>query len=979
MSILDDKINIFLKRHNHFIKPLSKILDNMKEKCKYINEESLERHNWGTNPNKLKYIETLNKNDINFETNLLDVLEKNETDKIDNSIIELLWGDIQLGKRIQACIIMWISIYILKRPVLYVFRNLQIDQTQLQNDIIGTTKDSFNTQFIENFFQEFNTELEEHFNETNIDYYKEFRLPELKNITNNNIIDRLNNKRAINPNDILCCLMNDTQLDKINQKFNEYIYDNNELVNMTILVDESDLMAPTASNDKSSENDVRDSTKCEKLLAKIYKKVKYVLHITGTAHSLLYNITTRLSEQDDIQIKISKVHKMKRSNNYYGLFNNSINFNTKLINPWWLIEDEDSLNKQKYTILDDYEKNIKNIILTILKRTNYKYNSLLISEEKIRAKQFKLVNTILKDFSKLFIIIYHGDCLRLYLSKEYVKEIKRLALWEAGHDLDSDIEKPLNKAYTEGLWQDGGIYGKTIDNESNIKFPNNYEYFDINTKKITIKLVYKLIRILFEKSNIPIINKTVITITGKYGERGYSFVSDNYDKYSFHLTDQYFVSHATFNCTDISQRLRLQGKYSDIELHNKITQLTLWTTDDLKDVIQNFYVKFIKEIEKKIMNCNNWEDIKNLLENIIDSGQFKYGKYMKYIDVKKKRKNIQIKKQFDKKFKGYKITSIDNCTDDDIKNKCEEFNLPKYICINEIKQMDKNIFIEKYGKAKIKHEFFKLENFTIENINNCIDQVSEKYSKKLNYIKKEWHQTRVNDFNEYGYYVESLESKKQKIDKNDVSNKLTRFGEISNATSSDRNNRDAQRTVHTCYDKDILHLCVSLPIDEKELPNPSINYISDTPYLLDNNNVIYSVLKEEYKNNLSDNYYWKTCDDWLYLSTKEKSEIFTLNITEPKNNSIENDESNINITINSDIKLYILENIKKSDIKNLRIGINDIYQKYIIWCNNNNKIKLKKNDLKNGLYILNYKMETTKGIDINGKPGKRGYNINIKP
>ena len=971
MSFLNNKIQIFLKRHNDFIKPLSKILDNMKEKCKYINEESLERHNWGTNPNKLKYTESLNKNDINFEKNLLDVLEQNETEKIDNSTIELLWGDIQLGKRIQACIIMWISIYILKRPVLYVFRNLEIDKTQLQNDIILTTKDSFNTQFIENFFQEFNTELEEYFNETNVDYYKEFKLPELKNITNNNIIDRLNNKRAINPNDILCCLMNDTQLEKINQKFNEYIYDNNELVNMTILVDESDLMAPTASNDKSSENDARDSTKCEKLLAKIYKKVKYVLHITGTAHSLLYNITTRLSEHDDIQIKISKVHKMKRSNNYYGLFNNSINFNTELINPWWSIEDDESLNKQKYTILDDYEKNIKKIIQSILNRTNYKYNSLLISEEKIRAKQFKLANTILKDFSKLFIIIYHGDCLRLYLSKEYVKEIKRLAKWEVEHPPLSNIESTDKR-----LWQEGGIYGKTIDNESNIKFPNNYEYFDIDTKKITIKLVYKLIRILFEKSDIPIIHKTVITITGKYGERGYSFVSDNYDKYSFHLTDQYFVSHASFNCTDISQRLRLQGKYSDPELQNKKTQLTLWTTNDLKDVIQNFYVKFIKEIEKEIMKCNNWEDIKNLLENIIDSGQFKYGKYMKCIDVKKKRKNIQIKKQFDKKLKGYKLITIDNCSDEEIKNKCNEINLPPYICINEIKQMNKDEFIEEYGTAIIKQEFFKLDDFTIENINNCIDLVSKKYNMKLGYITQKWYQTRVDDFNEYGYYVESLTSKKQKIDKNNVSDTLIRFGEMSNNTINSRNKQDAKRKVNTCYDKDILYLCISLPIDKKELLKISSDYISDTPYLLQSNIIKYSKLKEEYIDNLPDNYYWKTCDDWLYLSTKEKSEIYTLNISEPKIN-LNEIESNINITIDDNIKLFINDIVKKTDKKNMRTGLIDIYKKYKIWCDDKNIVKLKKIDIKNGLSVLNYKEEAGKGVDINGKHGKRGYNVTI--
>ena len=97
--------------------------------------------------------------------------------------------------------------------------------------------------------------------------------------------------------------------------------------------------------------------------------------------------------------------------------------------------------------------------------------------------------------------------------------------------------------------------------------------------------------------------KSIITITGRYGERGYSFTSDDYEQYSLHLTDQYFVSHSSFNCTDISQRLRLQGKYNDNEIKNKTMNLTLWTTKELQDVMSNFYVKFIKEIEKLIMKC----------------------------------------------------------------------------------------------------------------------------------------------------------------------------------------------------------------------------------------------------------------------------------------------------------------------------------------------------------------------------------------
>ena len=160
--------------------------------------------------------------------------------------------------------------------------------------------------------------------------WKEFKLPELKDLgkngEENNNLKKLSSKNSINPNDIFCCLMNYKQLEKINNKLNEYICNNQELMNITLLVDESDLYAPTSSNNCENANDLRDSTKCEELLAKIYKKVRYVLHITGTAHSLLYNITTRLTDNECIQIPITRVHKMKRSDNYYGLFNDKINF-----------------------------------------------------------------------------------------------------------------------------------------------------------------------------------------------------------------------------------------------------------------------------------------------------------------------------------------------------------------------------------------------------------------------------------------------------------------------------------------------------------------------------------------------------------------------------------------------------------------------------------------------------------------------------
>ena len=69
--------------------------------------------------------------------------------------------------------------------------------------------------------------------------------------------------------------------------------------------------------------------------------------------------------------------------------------------------------------------------------------------------------------------------------------------------------------------------------------------------------------------------------------------------------------------------------------------------------------------------------------------------------------------------------------------------------------------------------------------------------------------------------------------------------------------------------------------------------------------------------------------------------------------------------------------ILKKQIKKMRTGLIDIYQKYRIWCDDKNIVKLKKIDIKNGLSVLNYKEEAGKGVDINGKHGKRGYNVTI--
>jgi len=960
MSFQDNLIEFYGSHRQELKAPLEKIINIMLDKCRYINGESLERHNWGNTPVKLKNIPK-ELDSLTFEKELLEALELDDNEK---SIIELLWGDIQLGKRLQACIIMWFSVHICKRPVLYIFRNLRIDQKQLQDDICGTEKYNINIQYIKNVFEECFSEL--------LKYWKDFKLSELQDINSNGVIDKLSNKDALNPTDILSTLMNLNSLEKINKKISEYIGKNNELLNITVLVDESDLMAPSASNDGNNKNDLNDTTACEELLSKIYKKVRYVLHITGTAHSLLYNTTTRLSDNTNIQIKISKVHKMKRGSDYYGLFNNNIYFNTSVVSPWWECKDIESNKKSSsYDIIKDYNENIKKIIHYILyirptlnkisKKQNQKYNSLLISEERIKDKHFELADTIMKDFSDLFVIIFHGKCLRLYLSKKYENEIKRLSLW------DSKQSSTSNR-----LHQNGGVYGSPTYTQKSRQLPNGYCYYDIDTKFLNIKLVYKLLRILFEKSVIPVKYKTVITITGKYGERGYSFTSDDYDDFSKHLTDQYFVSHASFNCTDISQRIRLQGKYNDI----KNMKLTLWTTPQLKDIMNNFYVPFIKIVESKIMDCESHDEIMYLLENIIDNGEMRFGKYMKYIDSRNKTKNFSIQKHFDKKMNGYSLIKIDDMIEEEIEKWCKEEKLPEYLCINEIKQANISIFDEKY---KIK-QYYSADYKRDEGIPE--DEDEEKKNMYYNLTFKQDHLNKPfgNKLNRYieeqriSSYISAVNSRTQ-----EVCSKPIRILDYNNSKTHifkfDRNKYTFQKSP----------TCIS-PLYAEQNEKPS--------YFIDGDNVKYTVIKNEYRRQnthgysnenddyfiendtlLPEKYYWKTPDGWLYLYDKNKPDIYSINIIAP---------SQIKNTLtpylaNSGVTLFTTECFKNTEKTNLRIGLKDIYEKYEKWCKKTHKDCLKtQKQFKEELEKLNYKESESKGVDITGKSGKRGYNIMVE-
>ena len=382
--------------------PLDKIITKMLDESKYIDTSTIihdensdfdkeHYHNWECNPEIIEQIKNIKDNEYNEDNDIkLTTLLGN----FSSPNVECIKGDPQLGKRVHACIMMWMSIHIYERPVLYLFRPLNIDKEQLQDDIDGTESWNFNIEWVKN---KFNNSIETVSNKKYFDY----RLPSLTDIKIKKVANKLSDKEYLsNPKMIYMALMNPTDLETLNKKFYEYIQEYCKKINITLIIDESDLLSPTAENSNNVSNKDTKNSKSERLLSRLVNKVAHTIHITGTAHSFFWNYTTALSDENKTVIPVEKVFVMNRHNDYFGFMKKNINFssddeNLPIISDWW--------KDDKYDVIKDYDINIKPVISSIIKRKN-NYNSLLISEEQIQSYQIMLAETITRDYDSLFCV-----------------------------------------------------------------------------------------------------------------------------------------------------------------------------------------------------------------------------------------------------------------------------------------------------------------------------------------------------------------------------------------------------------------------------------------------------------------------------------------------------------------------------------------------------------------------------------------------
>jgi len=508
--------------------------------------------------------------------------------KMTNYDVDIIYGLVQSGKRFSSYCTAWIENIINRRNVIWIVRNFLVDQAQIVDDLNGNKPYDFNYKFIRAIFQK---EIDTGNTEIDKKDYNQYTLKSPE-VINKECLKKLSSHPHIlvNPGHNYIIKGRYEDLQKLEKILTKILIETEKKVDIALIVDEADQNAPTGYNNGKSKPKNEESLRSINI-AKIGNMCGNTTFYTGTIQWFYSNYKTQINKELQIRLSINNIFVMKIHKDYCGLMNDKVQIKTGIqdsfkINTWWNHDN-------KYDIEKDYQINIKKIITHIKSRLNQPYSSLAILEQKEHIEHTKLCNLIMKDFSHVFVIIFRGHVssqdpgLELYFNEKWDNINMEACLIEAVAD-----DNKLN-------YSDGIVSGKarTLEGSQYTK------YFKINTKTTgaDIKNIYRVISKIIKNKNLGI-HPTIITCTGVYGNRGYSFTSNDYGKYRLHLTDQYSVFHTKLDAVNVLQKLRLQGKYVD-----NCDSLTLWTNEPSKDFIEKSisHLKVLRETWIKFMHIND--------------------------------------------------------------------------------------------------------------------------------------------------------------------------------------------------------------------------------------------------------------------------------------------------------------------------------------------------------------------------------------
>ena len=378
-----------------------------------------------------------------------------------------------------------------------------------------------------------------------------------------------------------------------------------------------------------------------------------------------------------------------------------------------------------------------------------------------------------------------------------------------------------------------------------------------------------------------------------------------------HITDQYFVSHTSYNCTDIFQRGRIQGKYTDNP------NLIYWTTSELVKII-NEYVDFITKIEDKIMSLpRGHEYIRNLCEIILFHKEF-----IKTLGRPKERKNLDLKCiKYDRKNNAMVYSFPPNLKPEKYKehfsNWCKEQEIEFNGFINRIEISEKNNFIKENGIFEIQQDLYNIEEpLTKQYINKCISESNTDFQK----IKQPWLDKRIEWKEECGEYKEKVGNEYIKQNKNNIMSKFD------NNYSLERSQKVGERRVNIVYlNNEDPKLCISYFCKQKQknLPKSDLNILQKQNYKqVNDNKILYSKLNYKY---INDNFLELEFENNSELDKEDEFELNKEDEFELNKEDIEtiNDESYFFITADG----YVYHHDPGKSIKKVRIQIKSEIEK----------------------------------------------------
>jgi hypothetical protein len=551
----------------------------------------LDKVQFNKKTSKKKYYEI---NKFKIKNNLIDLIEfttkKNIFEFINDQLngrkntfanFSLIVGDVQSGKTDMVLVILWLLIFCFEKKVLLCFQNLNQDIEQFLNRI-----------------NIFNTGIK-----TLIECDDECIKNELFNdfLLNSQPIEfkKWKNKQNVKKPEFSVCLLNNIQTEINNiDIISDYI----------CLIDEFDIVTPSGDNFLLKN---KKTTKIEKNIAKIIKSSHFTFGITATPLTLLPNNVTQINNINDddeishIQWKFIGGIVLKPKNNYVGMEKCVYE---KYDIDWFTINDYDSeevlenneiqsICSDDYNDIDDnYLKSIKNefpqnfdnyikiIKNSIIINNTRKYRSIIITDYHTTQNHENLAENVAKNIENIFILINNGDEIGFYVPLIFNLKINKLI---KKNDIFCDLKNHKENNFDKNASYIKYSYGKG--------------------KNIEINLLYELLSVFMNSTSEKIY---CLTIAGKLAGRGFSYVSNNFENYPFHLTDQIILKLKP-SFASLYQSCRVFGKYNDYQT-NKIS---IHTIDKILNVFDSMNMLNC-EIKNIIPIIKNNDDIKNFCSTI---------------------------------------------------------------------------------------------------------------------------------------------------------------------------------------------------------------------------------------------------------------------------------------------------------------------------------------------------------------------------